>query len=258
MLRSRWMQLVALLFVFVFTSVSLIQQMAMPEVESFTRQSAAALNLQLFLLPLFLLTIGSMSIAGDIESGWLSLLRTYPMTLRQYILGKYTALLLSFFVMLALSFSVVFGLGGLIGLSGTSWVFIVLSFLIVFIFAAIAVLIGVIAKSRLHALALSLVLWASWLLLLSYALMAIGTFSAGHVLQKLMIISIHINPAEWLRFGYFLLSNQESVLGPAFYSFTNFYSSPLGLFVYASLSVIWIIGALWIAVVILARKGRME
>ena len=128
MLRSRWMQLVALLFVFVFASVSLIQQMALPEVEGFTRQSAAALNLQLFLLPLFLLTIGSMSIAGDVESGWLSLLKTYPITLRQYVFGKYAALLLSFFVMLALSFSVVIGTGAFVGQLGISWVFVVLSF----------------------------------------------------------------------------------------------------------------------------------
>ena len=234
MLRSRWMQLVALLFVFVFASVSLIQQMAVPEVEGFTRQSAAALNLKLFLLLLFLLR--SMRISGDIESGWLSLLKTYPITLRQYVFGKYVAFLLSFFVMLALSFSVVIGTGAFVGQLGISWVFVVLSFLIVLIFAAIALLIGAIAKSRLHALALSLVLWASWLLLLSYALMAIGTFSAGHVLQKLLIVNIHINPAEWLRFGYFLLSKQEAVLGPAFYSFTNFYSSPFGLFVYACLS----------------------
>jgi Cu-processing system permease protein len=258
MLRSRWMQLVALLFVFVFASVSLIQQMALPEVEGFTRQSAAALNLQLFLFPLFLLTIGSMSIAGDVESGWLSLLKTYPITLRQYVFGKYAALLLSFFVMLALSFSVVIGTGALVGQLGISWVLVVLSFLIVFIFAAIALLIGAIAKSRLHALALSLVLWASWLLLLSYALMAIGTFSAGHVLQKLMIVNIHINPAEWLRFGYFLLSKQEAVLGPAFYSFTSFYSSPFGLFVYACLSVLWITLSLGFAVFILDRKGRVE
>ena len=74
-LRSRWMQLVAFLFTFVFVAIIVIQQMALPDMEGFTRQTASFLNVLLFLLPLFILTIGSMSIAGDIESGWFSLLK---------------------------------------------------------------------------------------------------------------------------------------------------------------------------------------
>ena len=58
MLRSRWMQLVAVLFVVVFTAISLIQQMALPT-EGFTRQTASFLNLLLFLLRLLINKTGT-------------------------------------------------------------------------------------------------------------------------------------------------------------------------------------------------------
>ncbi|UZM99139.1 hypothetical protein OL548_00955 [Lysinibacillus sp. MHQ-1] len=72
--------------------------MALPDMEGFTRQTASFLNVLLFLLPLFIITIGSMSLAGDIESGWFSLLKTYPMKIAQYIIGKYVAISLAFFI----------------------------------------------------------------------------------------------------------------------------------------------------------------
>lgn len=256
MLRSRWMQLVAVLFVFVFASISLIQQIALPDINGFTRQTASFLNLLLFLLPLFILTIGSMGVASDVESGWFSLLKTYPITIKQYIFGKYIALLLSFMFILLLAYAVVIGMSGVSGQVHLPILFVVLSIITVFIFSAIAILCGSFAKNRLHALALSLVVWAISLLLLSYALMAIGTVVAGHVLQKLTIIMIHINPAEWIRFGYFLFSGQTSVLGPSFYQFTEFYSSTIGYILYAFVTILWIVLPILIAKWILAKRGR--
>ncbi|MBK3496222.1 ABC transporter permease subunit [Viridibacillus sp. YIM B01967] len=255
MLRSRWMQLVAVLFVLIFAAISLIQQIALPDGSSFTRQTASFLNLLLFLIPLFILTIGSMGVASDLESGWFSLLKTYPMTVTQYIVGKYIALLLSFFMILILAFSVVLAMSGFTGQVRLPLVFVGLSFMTVFIFAALAILCGVIAKSRLHALALSLVVWAFALLLLSYMLMAVGTLVAGHILQKLTIVMIHLNPAEWIRFGYFIFSGQPSVLGPSFYDFTNFYSSATGFAVYAVVTLLWIALPLVLARSLLNKRG---
>ena len=48
-LRSRWMQLVAFLFTFVFVAIVVIQQMALPDIEGFTRQTASFLSVLLFL-----------------------------------------------------------------------------------------------------------------------------------------------------------------------------------------------------------------
>lgn len=255
MLRSRWLQLVALLFVFVFVAIVMIQQMALPDVEGFTRQTASFLNLLLFLLPLFTLTIGSMSVAGDVESGWFSLLKTYPITLTQYVLGKFIALLLSFVFIVALALGVVFTLGGIIGGVKVSIEFIIITIGLIFIFASLAIFLGSIAKNRLHALALSLVVWAVLLLLLSYAVMAIGTVVPGHVLQTLTIVMLHLNPVEWLRFGYFLLAGQSAVLGPTYFDLITFYESLVGEFVFICITVLWIMVPLVFAKYRLKKSG---
>lgn len=257
MLRSRWMQLVAMLFTFVFTAIVVIQQMAMPDSTGFTRQTASFLNILLFLLPLFILTIGSMAVASDMESGWYSLLRTYPMSILQYVVGKFIAIVLSFTVVVLLAFGVVYLLGGLLGGVKLSILFIILSLSILMIFSSLSVFVGVIAKTRLHALALSLVVWAFLLLLLSYGLMAVGTMVAGHVLQKMTIIHLHLNPAEWLRFGYFLFSGQSSVLGPSFYQLTSFYTSVTGIVVYGVLTMMWVVLPISLAGTRL-RKGVLK
>ncbi len=255
MLRSRWLLLVAVLFVFVFMAIVMIQQMALPDVDGFTRQTASFLNLLLFLLPLFTLTIGSMNIAQDFESGWLSLLRTYPIKLSQYVLIKVTALILSFLFIIALAMGVVFTLGSMFGGVSISFEFIVIAFLLIVIFSSISVLVGSLAKNRLHALALSLVIWALVVLLLSYAVMAIGTFVAGHVLQKLTIVMLHINPVEWLRFSYFLLADQATVLGPTYFNLINFYESLFGKIVFSLVTVLWIILPIVVAKINLKRLG---
>lgn len=255
MLRSRWLQLVAILFIFVFVAIVMIQQLALPDVEGFTRQTASFLNLLLFLLPLFTLTIGSMSVAGDVESGWFSLLKTYPMTLTQYVLGKFIALVLSFVFIVALALGVVFTLGGFFGGVHFPYEFLVVSICLILVFSAIAVWLGSMAKNRLHALALSLVIWALLLLLLSYAVMAIGTVVPGHVLQKLTIIMLHINPVDWLRFGYFLLSNQATVLGPTYFDLIEFYQTRIGNVVFILLTLLWVVIPLFLAKIKLKKSG---
>lgn len=246
-LRSHWMQLVAFLFTFVFVAIIVIQRMALPDVEGFTRQTASFLNVLLFLLPLFIITIGSMSIAGDIESGWFSLLKTYPMKIWQYIIGKYVAISLAFLLVVLVAFGVVLAIGGLLGGVQLRIILVILTLLCIFIFVSLGIVLGAMAKTRLFALALSLVVWSVFLLLISYALMALGAVVAGHILQKITIVSIHINPVEWLRFGYFIFTNQASVLGPAFYGITRFYSSTLGHVLYVVVTLLWILLPLLLA-----------
>lgn len=255
MLRSRWLQLVAILFIFVFVAIVMIQQMALPDIDGFTRQTASFLNLLLFLLPLFTLTIGSMSVAGDVESGWFSLLKTYPMTITQYTMGKFIALFLSFVFIVAFALGVVFALGGFLGGVSLPVEFIIIAVCLIIIFSSIAIFVGSLAKNRLHALALSLVIWALLLLLLSYAVMAIGTIVPGHVLQKLTIFVMYINPVEWMRFGYFLLSDQAAVLGPTYFDVITFYESFVGKIVFGVVTLLWVVLPLGLAIYRLKKSG---
>ncbi|MGM0896594.1 MAG: ABC transporter permease [Bacillota bacterium] len=256
MIRSRWLQLVGLLFVFVFSAVMAIQQLAIPPSAGFSRQAAAMFNVQLFLLPLFLLTIGSMNIAGDAESGWLQLLKTYPVKMHRYVAGKYMALTAAFLLILLLSLGAVLMISGIVGTLNGMGVYFITSVMLIFVFAALALLLGAVAKNRLHALALSLVFWAAWLLLIPYALMALGTYLAGHVVKTLIIIDIHLNPVEWMRFCFFLATGNGDALGPAFYGLTGFYSSPEGGVLALFVTAAWIILPLMAAASVLKRRKR--
>lgn len=256
LLRSRWIQIVTVLFAIVFTAILMIQHLAMPDTTGFTRQTASLLNILLFLLPLFMLTIGSMNIASDKESGWLGLLRTYPLKMGSYVLTKYIALCLVFSGIIVFVLAIAFLVGSFFGGIKLPLFAIGITALIVLVFNAISILVGSIAKSRLHALALGLGMWSLVTLLWSYIVMAIGTITAEHVLQKIVIVSIHINPLEWIRYGYFVFSSQTAVLGPAFYGISKFYSSPPGFVFFLVISMLWIMISLLGANLILTIRGK--
>lgn len=255
LLRSRWIQIVTVLFAVVFTSILMIQHLAMPST-GFNRQTASLLNILLFLLPLFMLTIGSMNIASDVESGWLGLLRTYPLRLSEYIVAKYIALLVIFSGMIVFVFALSLFIGSFVGGVKLPAFAIYVTVLALFIFNAISIFIGSIAKSRLHALALGLGVWSFVTLLFSYLMMAIGTVTSENLLQTLVMLSIHINPLEWIRYCYFVFSDQTAVLGPAFYGMSEFYTSGPGYLVIALLSVLWVAFSLLAATITLTIRGK--
>lgn len=256
LLRSRWIQIVTVLFTIVFTAILMIQHLALPDTGGFTRQTASLLNILLFLLPLFMLTIGSMNIASDKETGWLGLLRTYPLKMGQYILTKYIALCLVFAGIIVFVFAVAFFVGSFFGGLKLPLFAIGITLLILFIFNAISVFVGSLAKTRLHALAMGLGVWSVVSLLFSYIVMAIGTITSENFLQKLVIVSIHLNPLEWIRYSYFVFSDQTAVLGPAFYGLSKFYTSPLGVIFFVLISLLWIGGSLILASITLKIRGK--
>lgn len=256
LLRSRWIQIVTILFAIVFTAILMIQHLAMPDATGFTRQTASLLNILLFLLPLFMLTIGSMNIASDKESGWLGLLRTYPLNMGSYVLTKYIALCLIFSAVFLFVIAIAFLVGSFFGGIKLPLFAIGITALIILIFNALSVLVGSFAKSRLHALALGLGVWSFVTLVWSYIVMAIGTFTAEHVLKNIVILSIHLNPLEWIRYGYFIFSKQTAVLGPAFYGLSQFYTSPPGFIFFILVSAAWVVFSLLGARLILTIRGK--
>lgn len=256
LLRSRWIQIVTILFAVVFTAILMIQHLAMPDATGFTRQTASLLNILFFLLPLFMLTIGSMNIASDKESGWLGLLRTYPLNMGSYVLTKYIALCLIFSGIFLFVIAVAFLVGSFFGGIKLPLFAFGITALIIFIFNALSVLVGSIAKSRLHALALGLGVWSLVTLVWSYIVMAIGTFTAEHVLKDIVVLSIHLNPLEWIRYGYFVFSDQTAVLGPAFYGISKFYASPPGFLFFIIISAMWVLFSLLGARIILSIRGK--
>ncbi|OKL36962.1 ABC transporter permease [Domibacillus mangrovi] len=256
LVRSKWVQIVTVLFVVIFISILMIQHLAMPDVTGFTRQSASLLNILLFLLPLFMLTIGSMNIASDVETGWFGLLKTYPLKVRHYTMTKYIALCSVFSGIVILAISMALLIGGFLGGIRLPLYFVLLTVMMIMIFNAISLLIGSLAKNRLHALAIGLGIWSLFTLLYSYIVMAIGTVVAEHILRKLVMVLMHLNPLEWIRFSYFLWSKQTAVLGPAFYDISTFYQTLVGIGVYMLVTAVWIVLPLSMTSIVLKNRGQ--
>ncbi|MEL3971721.1 ABC transporter permease subunit [Rossellomorea oryzaecorticis] len=254
MARARSLLAFGFLFVLLLVTITSIQMLAMPVTSSFTRFSASFLNVILFLLPLFTLAIGALSIASDVESKWFSLLKTYPIKVRTYLFGKFTALISSFTLMLLIGYGLVLMIHSFGGGSHFDLLLVLLSFFSVAIFSSLSIVAGGLAKDRIHSLSLALGMWAFFLLIYDFIVMSIGTMVSGNLLKLLVLVLTFSNPAEWLRIGYLLYSGNGAVLGPAYYSFTGFFVSPVGIAVYLIVTILWVLLPLVLGTIFLQRK----
>ncbi|WP_253896163.1 ABC transporter permease [Solibacillus sp. R5-41] len=248
LVRSKWLYIVLALFLLLFVSIMLLQQLNAGEQMVFDRYNASLVNVLLFLLPLFILTIGAMGVAQDTESGWYRLLRTYPLSIGRYVFSKFIALIVLFLLILGTTETIVLLLGSFLGGISIHPTFLLLALLLVLIVSALSIWIGTFARHRLHALGLSLGIWGFFSLLSNYIVMALGTILPNYVIEKLLYVHLHSNPFEWLRFLFLLMINQTGVLGKSFYSLTQFYTSALGITVAIILTLIWMISPLLLAV----------
>ena len=253
-MRNRWMTMTTVLFALLALALAAIQQYSIGSIEGYSRPMASLLNLILFVLSLFILALGSMSVAGEKESGWLRLIQTYPVRLSSWLIAKYIALVVSMFTVISIGFGGSLILTGLQKDNGILLLLFTLSVGMVLIFSSVAMLIGALAKNRLHALSMGLSLWAIFLLLLDYFLMAIGTFLPGFVLKNVVLFLTFINPASFIRTSFLVFSGNGSVLGPSFYSFVTFSESALGMLTYGAIAVFWIAVPLLIAIWLLGRR----
>lgn len=253
-MRNRWMTMTTILFVLLAVALAAIQQYSIGSIDGYSRPMASLLNLILFVLSLFILALGSMSIAGEKENGWLALIQTYPVALTSWVMAKYIALITAMFTVISIGFGSSLLLTGLQQDGSILILLFILSVVMVFIFSSIALLIGALSKSRLHALSLGLSLWAVFLLLLDYFLMAVGTFLPSFLLKNIIIVVTFLNPASFIRTSFLIFSENGSVLGPAFYSFVIFSESTIGIIMYGVIALLWILIPLILAVKLLRRR----
>lgn len=254
-IRSRSVFIFGVLFSVLLAAITIVQLYTLPITSGFTRYSASFLNVTLFLLPLFTLAIGALSVANDLESRWYALLSTYPLNSQIYRWGKWLSLVISFSLLLSVGYGIVLILHAFYANQTFDIIMMVFAYLTIIIFSAISILIGSFANNRIKGLTLALGVWAFFLLISDYLVMAIGTFVAGVVLHQLVLILTFLNPVQWIRIGYILYSGNSSVLGPAYFDFTEFMRSPLGIGTYTFCSLLWVALPLWFSGKMLSRSG---
>lgn len=255
-LRSKWLISFGLLFVLLAFLVTYFSQTGNTGFEGFNRMTASLLNLNLLIIPLISLLMGSLFLAGEKEDSGLLLLLTYPVTPRSVLVGKYLGLLLALAIVLTSGYGV-----SLLSIASTNsevsiaviLKFYLLSFLLAAIFIAISVFIGVQSKSRFHALGISLVIWSFTVLFYEFIIMGISLFLSNQSILTLLSISIFLNPIEIIRVWSILILNGESIFGPSLYDLTIWASGWKGTLLFIIASALWIIIPIWISNTVIKR-----
>lgn len=245
------------IFIVLFVSILMLQQLNV-DAGGFDRFQASILNLLLFLFPLFILTIGAMSIAADIESGWYQLIRSYPVNIIHYLTAKYVALVTIFLFALFTTEAVILLMGAFFGGVHIDRYFLILTIVIIAVFSAMSVMIGAISIHRLQALGFSLGVWALFTLLSNYIVMAVGTIIPKQMYENVIYAHVHLNIIEWLRYIYLIQIEQTGILGKSFYYLTQFYETKIGFFLMIGITALWWFMPLCLAYFKLKRKENSK
>ncbi len=160
-IRNRWILIISILFFLIvigYTYVATVTPIpaGTDETEFFMQTTITGLlGIAPLLIPLIAVILGFNTIAGEAESGSLTVVLSYPVRRIEVLLGK----LLGLGSVITLSTVIGFGIGGIIVLGnsgGEYWLqylaFIGLTILLGFVFLSLTIFVSSIAKKRIYAI----------------------------------------------------------------------------------------------------------
>lgn len=220
-LRSRWVLAVAVVlavFALVIAYFGAAQQGAVG-FKGIELTIASLTSLVIYLVPLIALILGYDAVIGERERGSLDLLLSLPLTKLELLLGKYLGLAA------ALAFSTVAGFGlvgvvlsygiGLTGLLDYAG-FILSTLLMGLAFLSFALLLSVLATSKVVASGAAIALWFFYVLVYDLILLGMLVVTEGQYVGGLFPILLLLNPADIFRIlNIFSLEEVKSLYGLA-------------------------------------------
>lgn len=216
-MRSRWFVLAAACFLVLSLGLSMLGLAGADRsgLAGFDRTTASLLNLALIFVPLVTLTLGGLSIAGELEDESLALLLAQPVTRLEVYAGKVLGLLGA----VTASILVGFGATGVIvgwSAGGNARAFLALVGLTVLLAAAtlaVGTLLSIALRSRARVIGAAFSVW----LLLVYVsdLGTIGLTVARNLGPGQVFLLALLNPVQQARvLGTLALTDRLEVLGP--------------------------------------------
>lgn len=228
--------------------------------DNFSNTTAALLNIDLYIIPLFALCIGSITISEENESGSLKLLLTYPVSMKNVIAGKYIGLMLSFLSAIGVSLGISILLMIIVGMYGSIKTYIVFSIaaiLLMMVYLSIALLIGVLSRNRMQAIGVGISVWFISIIIYEPAVSILCLAVPGNYAVPIITASLLINPADLIRVLSIISMGSQSVLGTGMKGFIDFSSSTAGLLTFIMLFALYIILPIFVAY-LLWRRVRHE
>jgi len=217
-LRSRWVLAFSIVFAIISVAVSFVGiSGAYAGFQDFMRTIASLLNLCLYLVPLFTLILGAITFTPGSDSGRFEFDLAQPISRTTYVLGKYLGLSLA----LTLATTAGFGIAGLVisFLANSADVlayiaFVMLSIALGIVFISISALLSLIIFKRAPALALSLALWFTFVILYDLIVMWLATNFEGNTLRTLLFILLFGNPVDLIRVATLFVVGGKIIFGP--------------------------------------------
>lgn len=241
-MRSHWLSGFGLLFSSLAVMVAFLGNTSGSGFDGFNRMTASLLNVNLLLIPLLSLLIGSLFLSGEKEDRGLMLLLTYPVSPWAVILGKYAGLFAAVWSVLTFGYGaallVIFFVGGRVSVS-LLLLFYLYSVLLAAIFLSLAMMIGIMAKTRFQALGVSLIIWAFLVLFYEFIIMGASMFMVKQWLLPMLTASIFFNPVELIRVQSILSLDGASVFGPRLYDLTIWANGMAGKMLFAAAAMLW-------------------
>jgi len=219
-----WTAILIFLFLLQNTSAS---------ISSYTNVTGTIMNLILYIVPLFMLIGGALSIAGELENGQFRLLQTFPLSNVSYMLGKFAGQYVSQFFIFTLSYGLGLAAGLLFHITfSLKWVLMIYLFsvLLMFFFLIIGLFIGALAGTRWFALSLSVFIWFFLIMLWPTVWIGVLNLLPYNFISPFLKTSIFLNPAELLRFVFVVQLNGGSVFGQPYDGMVSFFKSGFSWF----------------------------
>lgn len=217
-MRSRWFVLAAVCFLVLSLALSMLGLAGAQRsgLAGFDRTTASLLNLALVFVPLVTLTLGGLSIAGELEDQSLALLLAQPVTRLEVFAGKYLGLLAAVAAAIAIGFGTTALAVAVLAGGGDALLFLALVGLTLLL-AAATLAIGAALSASLRARARVVgAAFSAWLLLVYVSdLGTIGLTVARNLAPGQVFVLALLNPVQQARvLGTLALSDRLDVLGP--------------------------------------------
>ncbi|MEH7248015.1 ABC transporter permease subunit [Neobacillus niacini] len=203
-------------------------------ISGYTNITGTIVNIILYLLPLFMMIIGSFSITNEFENGQWDLLSTYPISIPTYFFGKFAGLFTAQSIVFTLSYgiSMAIGLAARIELS-IKWLLgiYLFSLFLIFIFLLLGIFFGTLARTRWKALTLTVAIWFFLIMIWPTALIAVLGLVPYTMIDVLMKIAMVVNPAEFLRIFLIIKWDSGAIFGESYDSIVHLFQSGASWFI---------------------------
>jgi Cu-processing system permease protein len=244
--RNGWLRSFDLAFIAVGIIVIAISLLSGSSniLDTYNSVTATLLNICLYLVPLFSLCVGSITISEEKENGSMILLLSYPTSMPKVILGKYIGLILAFFRAISISLGISILMMIVVGLYGSIKayeIFALSGLVLMSVYVSWGMLIGFLSENRMQTIGTSIAVWFVSIIIYEPLVALLCLAVPANIVNPILIVSLLVNPADCVRVLGLISMGSESVLGANLKAFIDFSRSPVGLLAYLALFAAYIL-----------------